>query len=69
MDAEVTAGGATAGHRRPSGQELGEVAHAAQLELLDGPVAAAEHLGGLGDGEALQEPHDQALLLLGRQLA
>src|SRR6478735_3985255 len=48
--------------------ELGEVADAAQLQLLDRAVAAAQHLGGLGDRESLEEPHDEALLLLGGQL-
>src|SRR4051794_2236831 len=48
-------------------QELGQVADRPQLQLLDRPVAAAEHLGGLRDRQPLQEAHDQALLLLVRQ--
>src|SRR4051794_1288774 len=49
-------------------QELREVADSAQLELLDRACRAPEHLGRLRDRQALQEPHDEALLLLVRQL-
>src|SRR5436190_24295003 len=53
----------------PGRHQLGEVAYAAELELLDGPLAAAEDLRGLGDAEPLEEPHDQAVVLLVGQLA
>src|SRR5262245_5378340 len=49
-------------------QMLGQIADGPQLELLDGPLAAAQGGGRLGDGQALAEPHHQAVLLLGGEL-
>src|SRR4051794_6824187 len=72
-----TSGTTTGGHEglraswsspNPFWQELGEVAHPAELELLDGTFAAAEDVGRLGDAHPLEEPHDQAVLLLRGQL-
>src|ERR1700712_6098941 len=59
--------GETSAH--PLRQDPRQVAYAAQLELLDGTRAATQHIGGLGDRETLQEPHHQAVPLLGGELA
>src|SRR3954454_15993346 len=60
--------GAFQGSSQPLGEQLRQVPHGSQLQLLHRTLRAAQHRGGLGYGQALQEPHDEALLLLVGQL-
>ena len=54
--------------RIPSGISLARLRTPRSWSCLTAPSLRPEDLRRLGDAQALQEPHDQALALLGRQL-